>query len=583
MEAHREQLLAIVIEVDAAIAAGGTAPLPNEVLHPILRKYPRGGRGFFSRSQIIAGYRALARDAGVFIDERTFVEHLRMRPVRTQSGVTPVTVLSKPFPCPGECVFCPNDVRMPKSYLSEEPGCQRAENNGFDPYLQTYNRLRALRAIGHNTDKVELIVLGGTWSFYPEDYQVWFVRRCFEAMNDFGCGVDGRAAAQPDRISLEGVPRGVDGRDIDVSYNRLVRKHFGSGAARDVSGDWGSLEAAHHENEGAACRCVGLVLETRPDHVSQREVLRLRRLGATKVQLGLQSMSDEILGLNKRGHDVQQARDAMRRLRDAGFKVLAHWMPNLLGATPAADVADYHRLFDDAAIRPDELKIYPCSLVQSAELMRHHESGAWRPYVRDELIDVLRAAIASTPRYCRLSRVIRDISSKDIVVGNRESNMREVAERALDEDGEPRVDIRARELRGDRFEHEKLVMRSTEYATDHSREVFLEFVLPDDRLAGFCRLSLPVDRRAIEELADSALVRELHVYGASLSLGEAAGERPQHRGLGQRLLEAAAERAREAGCPDLAVISAVGTRAYYRRVGFVDGPLYQHRNLTIGV
>lgn len=578
-QAHRAQLVAIVREVAAAIAAGESAPLPNARLHTILRRHPRDGRGFFSRSQIIAGFREFGGEAGVAVDERTFVEHLQLRPVRTQSGVTPITVLSKPFPCPGKCVFCPNDVRMPKSYLSEEPGAQRAESNGFDPYLQTYNRLRALRAIGHNTDKVELIVLGGTWSFYPEDYQVWFVRRCFDAMNDFGAGVDGRAVAEADRVDLTGVPRTVDGRDVDVSYNRIVRKHFRSdvGSAQDPA--WDSLLAAHLENEHAACRCVGLVLETRPDHVSPAEVLRLRRLGATKVQLGLQSLSDRVLHLNQRGHDVAQAREAMHLLRDAGFKVLAHYMPNLLGSSPAEDIEDFRRLFDDIAIRPDELKVYPCSLVESAELMRHYESGQWRPYARDELLGVLRAALESTPRYCRLSRVIRDISSKDIVAGNRESNMREVAERALDAEDSPRIDIRARELRHDRFDHAALSMRRTEYPTAHTDEVFLEFVLPDDRLAGFCRLSLPRDGRSMPELAQSAVVRELHVYGTSLALGAAAGVSPQHRGLGRRLLEAAAEVARAAGCCDLAVISAVGTRAYYRRAGFQDGPLYQHLNL----
>jgi len=203
---HRRELVAIIDEIVAE------SDLDTETLDRILKKYPRGGTGLFSRSEIIAGFRRFGSTHKRGFDEETFVEQLRLRPIRTLSGVTPVTVLTKPYPCPGKCIFCPNDVRMPKSYLSDEPGAQRAEDNRFDPYLQTWNRLRAYQNMGHPVAKVELIVLGGTWSFHPEAYQIWFVKRCFDALNDFGKGVDRRAEAGAVPVRFRELPSRLDGR-----------------------------------------------------------------------------------------------------------------------------------------------------------------------------------------------------------------------------------------------------------------------------------------------------------------------------------------------------------------------------------
>jgi elongator complex protein 3 len=538
-EPHERDLVAIVGEIASARDLDACA------LDRILKRHPKDGRGLFSRSEIIAGFRHFARGRDWGVGDDAFVESLRLRPVRTQSGVTPVTVLTKPYPCPGRCIFCPNDVRMPKSYLADEPGAQRAEDNGFDPYRQTWNRLAAYRGIGHPVDKVELIVLGGTWSFYPEPYQTWFVNRCLDALNDFGDGVDGRAAA--------------------------------GGASQRGSG--AELESAQRRNEAAACRCVGLALETRPDHVCERELLRLRRLGATKVQIGIQSLSDRVLALNRRGHDVAATRRALRLLRAAGFKIHAHWMPNLYGSSPGEDVAQFARLFDDPDFRPDELKVYPCSLIESAKLMAYYERGAWRPYTHEQLVDVVAACLRGAPRYCRLTRVIRDFSAGDIVAGSRTGNLREVAERRLRESGDSCREIRSREIRAQPLERADLRLVATDYETSIGDEVFLEFVTPEDRIAAFLRLSLPRDPSPVEEIRRSALVREVHVYGASLSIGRRQAGRAQHRGLGRALVDEARARARAAGFADLAVISAVGTRAYYRGLGFRDGALYQHLKL----
>jgi elongator complex protein 3 (tRNA carboxymethyluridine synthase) len=569
-------------ELRGIIEAVSRAPeLDARALDRILKQHPKHGVGLFSRSEVIAGYRALAD--GDARSEAAFVARLRLRPVRTLSGVTPVTVLTKPYPCPGQCVFCPSDVRMPKSYLADEPGAQRAEDNRFDPYLQTWNRLAAYRRIGHPVEKVELIVLGGTWSAYPVPYQVWFTKRCFDALSDFGAGLDGRraAGAAPSRYRELAARTPTNHTRYNEAVGALLAAQLGGGRLHASEGArWEALEAAQRRNETAGCRCVGLVFETRPDRVTPAEVLRLRRLGATKVQLGIQSLDEDVLVANLRGHGVAATRRALKLLRGAGFKLHAHWMPNLLGATPASDVADYARLFDEADFRPDELKIYPCMLIPSAALAAHHARGAWQAYSDAALLEVLAACIEQTPRYCRLTRVIRDFSAHDIAAGTHTANLREVAERRLAARGVVPSEIRSREIRGAAFARAALRLTTLRYATSCGEEVFLEFVTPDDRLVAFLRLSLPSEPSCVAELGRSAVIRELHVYGASLPLGARAREIAQHGGLGRALVEAAAACAADAGYVALSVISAVGTRAYYRGLGFRDGALYQHRALA---
>jgi elongator complex protein 3 len=497
--------------------------------------------GLFSRAELLAGLGAFAAQLGIGERRVELAEQLRRRRVRTLSGVAPVTVFTKPHPCPGRCIFCPTDVRMPKSYLSAEPGCQRAAQYEFDPFDQTTGRLRDYRAIGHEVDKVELIVLGGTWSAYPLPYRIWFVKRCLDALNQFS----------------ESTPV----------------------ADKTERASWQELEAAQCANESAELRCVGLSLETRPDQISPREVLELRRLGATKIQLGLQSLSDGVLARNARGHRVVEARAALALLRSAGFKLHAHWMPNLLGSSPALDLADFDRLFDDPALRPDELKIYPCFLIDGTELVAHWRAGEWRPYGDEELVTLLADCMARTPRWCRLTRIVRDISAQDILAGSKLSNLRELAEAHLHATGRHSRDIRAREIRADAVSERDVRWRETEYEAAAGREHFIEAVTDADRLLGFARLWLPRDPAWIDELRDAALLRELHVYGALAPLGVHAAHHAQHRGLGQRLLARAADLARASGFQRLAVISAVGTRPYYDRQHFHRTGLYQSLDL----
>jgi elongator complex protein 3 len=601
LEPHREPLIAILKAVVAQ------PDMTRKAMHGLLRlhlKETDGGREFFSNDDLVLAYRAFAGSYGLPPFDGAVLERLRLKPIRTSSGVTTVTVLTKPFPCPGECIFCPNDVRMPKSYLYDEPGAQRAGQNGFDPYLQTMCRLTALRKIGHPTDKIEVIVLGGTWSFYPETYQIWFVKRIFDALHDFGSGIDQSDAVwaalrESSQFQAPESPIRVDGAHLEQNYNQLVQSIFRDEMRRSheqalavARGElartpiteyatWVELETAHRQNEEAACHCVGLVVETRPDHIDANEVLCIRRLGCTKVQIGIQSLDDEVLRLNRRGHTVEATRRAIKLLRRAGFKIHAHWMPNLYGSSPEADIADYRRLFDDPDFRPDELKIYPCSLIESAELMQRYNEGTWRPYSHEELVEVLRACFLATPEYCRLTRVIRDIPGTEIVTGNRMTNLRQFVEDHMAAQGERSHDIRAREIQGRAVEMEALRLDEQSYAAGDGQEIFLQYVTAERRIAGFLRLTLPTDAPPTDELQDAAIIREVHVYGQALGLGESAAGRAQHTGLGTHLIERAAMIAAERGYQRLAVISAIGTRGYYRKRGFADGTLYQVRELDV--
>lgn len=597
VEEHRDQLIPLL-----KVILESPTRLSSRQHQQLMRRYPKpAGAGFYSLANLVDAWRVFAGREGVPAYDEGLLHKLRRKPVRTLSGVTPVTVLTKPFPCPGTCIFCPNDVRMPKSYLANEPGAQRAEKNAFDPYLQTYVRLQTYHNLGHSTDKIEIIILGGTWSFYPESYQIWFVKRVFDAMHDFGKGMDRRAevvAALRHKSMFSGEPVSnvvIHGQDMAASYNQVVQNIYAdemyrsrglveeirSGqherSAVDEYASWQELEAAHRENETAACRSVGLVIETRPDHISEDEVVRIRRLGCTKVQIGFQSLDDRVLELNKRGHDLAATRRAVKLLRTAGFKIHAHWMPNLYGSSPDADRAGFEKMFSDADFRPDELKIYPCSLIESAELMQRYQAGDWRPYSQDELLDLLVDCFAMTPEYCRLTRVIRDIPGTDIVDGNKVTNFRQLVERELARRGGKSADIRAREIRRDAVREGDLRLDVSEYRSSIGGEVFLQYITRERKIAAFLRLSLPDAGEAplLEELTGCAMIREVHVYGLALGIGKAMTGRAQHLGLGSRLIEKAAEVAAARAYARLAVISAIGTRDYYRARGFQDGDLYQ--------
>ncbi len=586
-----------------------TLVLNKKKLAQIVKKYPKSPGKLFTKHELVFAYRKLVDTHGLLHQQPRIMKWLRKKPIRTSSGVTPVTVLTKPFPCPGKCIFCPSDIRMPKSYLADEPGAQRAERNYFDPYLQTYNRLKALDEIGHNVDKVELIILGGTWSYYPEPYQIWFIKECFRALNEYG-NKDSRdevlkhykqmnqklkkmkahpLSSNPEENKQDLQEKNIKGKSFKKTYNQIISEVYTApekigGFDQYQTANWEELGALQKINETAAQRCIGLVVETRPDNISEAEVIRIRRLGATKAQIGFQSLDDEVLEKNKRGHNVAATRKAVRLLRLAGFKIHAHWMANLYGSNVEGDKKDYDKLFKDQDFRPDELKIYPCSLLSSAQLMQYYLDGRWQPYNHEELLEVLSYVLINTPQYCRLTRVLRDIPSTDIVEGNKKTNFRQIAEQHLDQLGQQMSDIRAREIRHQKFDEKTVQLTEVAYQTSVGEEKFLQFVVPQlnspDKIVAFLRLSLPKEKPFIKELEQSAMIREIHVYGQAVKIGKKDQQRPQHLGFGTRLIQKAKEIATENGYEKLAVISGIGTKEYYRKKGFKDGELYQFMTLN---
>lgn len=614
---YQENLVTILKELE------NIGEISASALAKVVRKFPKENGDVFSKEELVTAYRKFAGKFGLQKHSDFLLSKIRMKPIRTASGVAPITVLTKPYACPGKCIFCPSDIRMPKSYLADEPGAQRAERNWFDPYLQTYSRLDALNQIGHPIDKAELIILGGTWSFYPEAYQIWFIKQCFKALNDYG-KKDDRAeilehyhsmqaqlknqqsyamTANPEQNKKGLVNQAIKGEKRAKTYNQTISELYTApeilgGFDKFQTATWAELEAEQKINETADCRSVGLVVETRPDNISEAEVIRIRRLGCTKTQIGVQSLQDEVLAKNHRGHDVDATRRAFRLLRQAGFKIHAHWMANLYGSNPESDIEDFRKLFSDPDFHPDELKIYPCSLIDSAELMAYFKKGLWQPYSKSELLAVLSACILNTPEYCRLTRVIRDIPSTDIVVGNKMTNFRQIAEQEISRQGLVSRDIRAREIRGTLFDSAKIKLKKTSYRTSVSQEIFLQYVaetavetadhaktrtdLNSEKILGFLRLSLPNkknEKNFMEELADCAIIREVHVYGVMARIGHKSDGKAQHLGLGSKLIKEAAKTAKAKGFKKMSVISGIGTREYYRRKGFTDGQLYQWMSL----
>jgi len=549
IKSNKDILLQIIKEV-----AHLENPNQENVARTII-KHPSTKSETFSKSQIIETYNNFKKELHFSPDEeKKFLEAIKMKKVRTKSGVAPVAILTKPFPCPGQCIYCPNDPNMPKSYLSMEPGSQRALSNDFDPYLQVYNRLVAYKKIGHKTDKVELIVLGGTWSYYPKDYQIWFIKRAFDAMNDFDPLKKVEYKKKSDIV-----------KDEEMSH--------------DIEALWEGLYSSQKKNETAKTRCVGLSIETRPDFISKDEVKDLRRLGATKVQLGIQSLDDEILKLNKRGHRVRETKKAFRLLRLSGFKIQAHWMPNLYGSTLVQDAGDFRKLFSNDSFKPDELKIYPCSLIKGTALFDLYLKGKWKPYSEEQLLWILQECLTSTPRYCRLSRVVRDISSFDIFAGNKKSNFRQIVEADLEKRGIKINDIRYREIKDEKIDFSCLKLKNTPYETTVSSEFFLEYVTPEDKIAGFLRLSLPKKSVFFEEIVGSAMIREVHVYGELVEIGKKGDKKAQHIGIGSELIKEAEKIAKENGFEKISVISSIGTRQYYQKKGYNLVGLYQIKKL----
>jgi len=476
-----------------------------------------------------------------------FEKLIRKRGVRSLSGIASVTVMTKHYPCPGKCIFCPNEVDMPKSYLSNEPAVMRAILNDFDPFRQTVSRLKGLSKTGHPTDKIEMIISGGTFNFYPKRYQNDFIRNVFNGLNNGG---------------------GVD--------------KSGQGSSQRAR----SLQEAQLQNESAHTRCVGLSLETRPDYVTKSELKRFRELGCTKVEIGVQCLDDEILKKNKRGHDVAEVRRAMKLLKDAGFKINVHFMPNMYGSSLVRDFEMFQELFEDDDFKPDWLKIYPCVVVPGTQLAKIFREGGHIPYTDRELIDLLVKFKKIVPEYCRITRLYRDIPAESIIGGSKVSNLRQYVQADMKNNGEKCRCIRCREVRGEEYDDKDVELVVREYDSSGGHEFFISYEdTKTDRLIGYLRLRIPSqhftgEKHWIGELNGASVIRELHVFGQQVGIGGRDGAAGQHKGYGKKLIEEAERLSVDGGVTRLAVISGVGVRAYYRKLGFEDGRYYQVKKLT---
>ena len=438
---------------------------------------------------------------------------------RTISGVTPVAVMTRPAPCPGRCVYCPTFTAMPQSYTPESPAVLRGIECEFDAIKQVKVRLDGLADMGHPIDKIELIIMGGTFLSTPEGYQYRFVQDCYDALN-------GTVSA--------------------------------------------SLAEAKKLNETAACRCVGLCIETRPDYCGGEEVQRMLEFGTTRVEIGVQTLDDDIYRLVNRGHLVADVVRATALLKNYGFKVHYHWMPGLPGSTPEHDLAMSKQLFDDPRFRPDGLKIYPTMVVAGTELEKWYLEGRYRPYGNSTLLDLVADIKAIVPEYVRISRVLRDIPVKFITAGYKDS-LRGPVKKRMQAKGIACRCIRCREYGHRIAEGWKIgepALKRMDYEASGGNEIFLSFEDERETLFGLLRLriqtaAIPVT--GLENTSPTAIIRELHVYGPEVPLKNQSPDAAQHKGLGKALLKEAERIAREEfKAPQMLVLSGVGAREYYR-------------------
>ncbi len=440
---------------------------------------------------------------------------------RTISGVTPVAVMTSPQGCPGKCIYCPTYVATPQSYTPESPAVLRAKSCDYDAAKQVELRLRILSEMGHPTDKIEMIIMGGTFLSYPSEYQYKFIKGCYDALNG--------------TIS-------------------------------------GNLKEAQKINESARHRCVGLCIETRPDWCKEEDIRRMIEFGTTRVELGVQTLDDKIYETVRRGHCVENVIRATGMLKETGLKVHYHWMPGLPGSTPEHDLELSRMMFESESFKPDGLKLYPTMVVEGTVLYEWYRAGAYHPYDKDTMINLMADIKGLVPKYVRISRVLRDIPAKFIVAGLKDS-LREPLKQIMEQKGISCQCVRCRE-----YGHKvntglpvgTPVLNRMDYEASGGREIFLSFEDQYMTLFGLLRLRIQKNSSLNPGFgSDTSLIRELHVYGPEVMLGSKDIEAVQHKGMGKSLL-AEAERiaSDEFGISRMAILSGVGAREYYRSEGY---------------
>jgi elongator complex protein 3 len=438
------------------------------------------------------------------------------KPTKTISGVTPLAVMLPPRKCNhGLCVYCPN-LGVPQSYTPKSPVVMRASKLKYDPYKQVRARLKAFKLMNHPVDKIELILMGGTFLEYPENFRYEFVKGCYDGLNG------------------------------EISKN---------------------LKEAQKINENSKNRCVALCIETRPD-VCNDYIKEMREFGATRVEIGVQILDDKIYEKVKRGHTVKDVIDATRELKNAGFKVGYHIMPGLPGSSLKKDFKLFRKIFRDKRFRPDQLKIYPCQVMPNSELEEWYNRGEYTPYNKEKTEKILIVMLKNVPRYCRVMRIMREIPPSYIIAGTKRIDLRRDIEKKLRDSKEKIKEIRFREIgfalqNGEEIS-KNLRLKITKYKSSEGEEYFLEMVNEKDILFGLCRLRIFDNKKRVKK----AIIRELHVYGKSLKLGEKNENASQHEGLGKLLMKKAENICKKNKIKELKVISGVGVRNYYKDLGY---------------
>lgn len=458
------------------------------------------------------------------------------KPVKTASGVAVVALMPRPYACPhGRCTYCPGGIESntPNSYTGREPSTQNAIANGYDPKKQITDKISHLIGYGHDITKLEIVIVGGTFLFMPRQYQISFIKSCFDALNGF---------------------------------------------------DSDDLESAKRNNEEADIRNVGFTIETKPDYCKAQHVDWMLDYGITRVEIGVQSLQEKVYQAVNRGHTFQDVIESFQVSKDAGYKIVAHMMPGLPTMTPEEDICDFKRLFSDSYLRPDMLKIYPTLILENTPLFKSYKEGKFTPYSQDDMIKVLMEMKKSIPRWVRIMRMQREISSDQIIAGPNLGNLRQVVQQNLRMENKSCRCIRCREigLSEERTSPDKIRMNREDYDSSGGREIFLSFDDSKDTIFGFLRLRRPSSMAHRREVSDkTCIVRELHVYGKSLKIGRRDRDSVQHMGLGKRLVgEAERISKEEFDAKKLLVISAVGTREYYRKLGYsILGP-YMSKELS---
>lgn len=513
--------------------------------------------GFVTHPMLLATYRDLVKSKKIKLNSLLF-QLLRKRRVRTSSGIAAVAVLTKPYSCPGKCIYCPDEKGMPKSYLSNEPAVMRANMVGFDPIKQVFVRLRGLEIAGNSAEKIELIVMGGTFSYLPRVYQIQFIINCYWACNNYFSNFQFSTPV----VETNGFTTGqVSNFQSNPKFKKLKQKI----KSKNINILQNILEQEQRKNEKAKYRIVGLTLETRPDYIDENEIIWFRKLGCTRVEIGVQSIYDRVLDINNRGHKVSETIQATKLLKDAGFKVCYHMMPNLYGSNRKLDLQMFKDLFSKQELQPDLLKIYPCVLTANSELNKIFRQKKFIPYTDAELIKLLINIKQTLPEYVRVQRLYRDIPAESILAGSKISNIRQILKMNY-ESGIINQErkllckcIRCREIRED--EKLPVKLKRIDYDASDGKEIFLQYVDKNNRIYALLRLRITS--------SNYAMIREVHTYGQVVQVGDKNKKDSQHRGLGKKLIYEAEQIAKEEfSMKEIAVISGIGVRDYYRKLGY---------------